>query len=515
MRLHLRQAPLRRRDRVDIDNRPYIVERISLLFTIFRCVTDHRLTQVPNAILNTLWIDNLTRATAMHEHLTVSVSFGTTLAHIQSLREEMEFFVRDKENCRDFQPDLEVEVVGLGDDTDRLQLRVDLRHKSNWANESVRAARRSKFMCALVLAMRKLQVRGPGDTPLPGSVESTPAPSISTEDRSTSSEDRNTQAQGQSTAHLMVPDQLSQGGGHQHNNSDSSPSHSSGSSSTSTPGKSSLRRRNATAGTGQASQAPTTATEDSTTADTDDPYQTPATSPQRRQASLRYNTSTSTTGSAHPRTRQALLVRGLSTGHRNRRMSTAFPPPLYHGYGGSGTVGVASSSSGFPVYQPYPGPASSSGSGAGSGSGSGTTISVGGSAGSAAGRGHGDHGDGEGPAPPQHRPGGRYAYSRDELQRHQQQPQSQHYQAYDASAPPPAYDLESQGQGENRNQDQRQQQDNNAPESSDGDVQQQDPSQNEQGQQEPGSPPSPAARSNKSRAGSDEQGIGKPRGPRN
>lgn len=513
-------------DRVDIDARPYIVERISLLFTIFRCVSDHRITQVPNAVLNTLWIDNLTRATAMHEHLAVSVSFGTTIAHIQSLREEMEFFVRDKENCRDFQPDLDVEVVGLGDDTDRLQLRVDLRHKSNWANESVRAARRSKFMAALVMAMRKLQVRGPGDTPLPGYVEPTPAPSISTEDRSTSSEDRNTQAQGQSTAHLMVPDHLSQGGSnqhdhqHQHHSSDSSNS-SGASSSTSTPGKTSLCRRNATAGgaapaaapaagrgVGQQPRAPTTTTEEeSNTADTgeaDDAYQTPATSPERRKTSLRYHASTSTTGSAHPRSRQALLVRGLSTGHRNRRMSTILPPPLYHGYGGSGTAGLgggggSSSNSGAPVYQPYPGPASSSGSGSGSGS---ATLSVGGSAGSAAGPGNSD-GNGGSPVSPQHRSGGQHTSSGDELQPQPQQ--QQQYQAYDASAAPPAYDVDSQGQ----------QQDNNGSGPSDGQDQSQSQSHTEQGQERSGSPSSPGSRSNKSRAGSDEQGIGKPRGPRN
>ena len=60
-----------------------------------------------------------------------------------------------------FQPEIDVEVVGVGD-MDKLELRVDIRHKSNWSNETVRAARRSKFMCALVLAMRKVPIRAPG-----------------------------------------------------------------------------------------------------------------------------------------------------------------------------------------------------------------------------------------------------------------------------------------------------------------------------------------------------------------
>ncbi|KAG0156981.1 hypothetical protein PDIDSM_4164 [Penicillium digitatum] len=80
---------------------------------------------------------------------------------VQLLRQEMEAFVRDKENNRDFQPDVNIELDGVGD-MDKLQLRVDIRHKSNWSNETIRAARRSKFLCALVLAVRKIQVRGPG-----------------------------------------------------------------------------------------------------------------------------------------------------------------------------------------------------------------------------------------------------------------------------------------------------------------------------------------------------------------
>ncbi|KAJ5347078.1 uncharacterized protein N7506_000331 [Penicillium brevicompactum] len=148
-------------DRVEVSDKPFIVDRISLLFTVFRNVTDSRVTQVPNNILNSLWVDNFTRANAMHEQLTVPVAFDTSFAEVQLLRQEMENFVRDKENYRDFQPDVDIELGGVGD-MDKLQLRVDIRHKSNWSNETVRAARRSKFLCALVLAVRKVQVRAPG-----------------------------------------------------------------------------------------------------------------------------------------------------------------------------------------------------------------------------------------------------------------------------------------------------------------------------------------------------------------
>ncbi|KAJ5502313.1 Mechanosensitive ion channel MscS [Penicillium fimorum] len=148
-------------DRVEVSDVPFVVERISLLFTVFRNVKDARVTQVPNNILNSLWVDNFTRANAMHEQLVIPVAFDTTFAEVQLLRQEMENFVRDKENCRDFQRDIDIELDGVGD-MDKLQLRVDIRHKSNWSNETIRAARRSKFLCALVLAVRKVQVRGPG-----------------------------------------------------------------------------------------------------------------------------------------------------------------------------------------------------------------------------------------------------------------------------------------------------------------------------------------------------------------
>ncbi|KAL4880693.1 hypothetical protein BJY04DRAFT_207892 [Aspergillus karnatakaensis] len=137
-------------DRVEIDSKPYIVDRISLLYSVFRNVSDHRVTQIPNVVLNTIWIDNYSRSAAMQEKVTVD-----------TLRDEMELFVRDKENNRDFQADVDIDVVGVGA-LDKLELTVKLCHKSNWAIESIRASRRSKFMCALVAAVRKLGIRAPG-----------------------------------------------------------------------------------------------------------------------------------------------------------------------------------------------------------------------------------------------------------------------------------------------------------------------------------------------------------------
>ncbi|EED18543.1 serine/threonine protein kinase [Talaromyces stipitatus ATCC 10500] len=148
-------------DRVEINSQELFVEEISLLYTAFRTVAEQRVTQVANNVLNSAWIDNVTRSKAMRERISLFVDFGTTFADIQLLKIEMEKFVRDKDNNRDFQPDIEIEVISVGN-MDKLELRIEIRHKSNWSNETVRAARRSKFMCALVLAIRKIPIYGPG-----------------------------------------------------------------------------------------------------------------------------------------------------------------------------------------------------------------------------------------------------------------------------------------------------------------------------------------------------------------
>ncbi|QSZ30734.1 hypothetical protein DSL72_000292 [Monilinia vaccinii-corymbosi] len=148
-------------DRVDVSSEYLVVEQISLLFTIFKRIDNMKMVQVPNIVLNNLWIENITRSKAMKEQLDMFISFDTTLEDIELLRMEMEAFVRNPENSRDFQPDITLEAVGIGN-MDKLQLKVEIRHKSNWHNETVRAARRSKFMCALVLALRKIPIHAPG-----------------------------------------------------------------------------------------------------------------------------------------------------------------------------------------------------------------------------------------------------------------------------------------------------------------------------------------------------------------
>jgi hypothetical protein len=95
----------------------------------------------------------------MQEQLIIPVNFDTTFEDIQKLNLELAAFVR--ENSRDFQPDIDVEVTGINK-LDQLDLRIHIKHRSNWSNEALTLQRRNKFICALVKILRKVPIYGPG-----------------------------------------------------------------------------------------------------------------------------------------------------------------------------------------------------------------------------------------------------------------------------------------------------------------------------------------------------------------
>lgn len=64
----------------------------------------------------------------MREQLFMYIAFDTSLEDIQLLKNEMQAFVLDKENCRDFQPDVDLEITGIAE-MNKLELRVEIRHK--------------------------------------------------------------------------------------------------------------------------------------------------------------------------------------------------------------------------------------------------------------------------------------------------------------------------------------------------------------------------------------------------
>ena len=95
----------------------------------------------------------------MQEPIKLWVNYDTTLEDIQELRKELRAFVG--ENSRDFHPELEVEVLGLNE-LDKLQVKVEVKYKSNWANEALTCQRRNKFLHAMVKILKKIPIYGVG-----------------------------------------------------------------------------------------------------------------------------------------------------------------------------------------------------------------------------------------------------------------------------------------------------------------------------------------------------------------
>lgn len=115
-------------DRVDIDKQELIVEHISLMYSVFRRVDSDKSVQIPHNIANNIWIENVSRSKPMKERLTVAVCATTSSADILALRNELEKFVTAPENKRDYQSEIDIELIGVGD-LKQLDLRVEIRHK--------------------------------------------------------------------------------------------------------------------------------------------------------------------------------------------------------------------------------------------------------------------------------------------------------------------------------------------------------------------------------------------------
>src|SRR3569833_1964171 len=117
----------------------------------------------------------------MKEVIDVNVSYDTTFEDNELLRLEMEKLVRHPDNARDFQSDLAISVFSVGD-LDKLQLKIAMKHKSNWHNEAVRATRRAKVMCALARALKRVPMYAPGGGGEPLGGPTNPAYSVAVSD---------------------------------------------------------------------------------------------------------------------------------------------------------------------------------------------------------------------------------------------------------------------------------------------------------------------------------------------
>jgi small-conductance mechanosensitive channel len=154
-------------DRIEIYNTPatirvsVVVTRISILFTVFRRIDNGKDLQMSNDKLNVKRIENISRSGLNREEVSVFVDFNTTFTDIQYLKSELSAFLSARENRRDYRPECELRVTSIYE-MNKLELKCAFTHKSNWSNEELRAARSSKFMCALVAIIRKINIAKPG-----------------------------------------------------------------------------------------------------------------------------------------------------------------------------------------------------------------------------------------------------------------------------------------------------------------------------------------------------------------
>ncbi|RFU34972.1 hypothetical protein B7463_g1362, partial [Scytalidium lignicola] len=146
-------------DRIDVNKEQLAVAHISLLFTVFKRVTNNKLVQIPNSVLNSLWVENISRSAAMKEQFCIAVSFATSSEDVRTLQNELQEFTAT--NPRDYYPDVNIEFTSIPE-LSKLELRIDICYKRNWADETVGRMRHSKFVCALVSALRKIPIYGPG-----------------------------------------------------------------------------------------------------------------------------------------------------------------------------------------------------------------------------------------------------------------------------------------------------------------------------------------------------------------
>ena len=154
-------------DRVDINKDALVVEQISLLFTVFRRVSDSQRVQIPNIVLNSAFVHNVSRSPPMRERLAFKIHAETSQEDLALLQAELEAFVRAPKQCRDFQHEVSVEAT-LAPELGALELAVDFGHRSNLANEPLRLARHRAFSTALLSTVRAIPIYAPagGDATL-------------------------------------------------------------------------------------------------------------------------------------------------------------------------------------------------------------------------------------------------------------------------------------------------------------------------------------------------------------
>ena len=114
-------------DRIEINHIQLYVDRIALMTTRFSRVDNNKFVQLPHSLLNTYWIENLSRSKRLKEYFTIAVSADTSFDTIDKIRSDLQDFVR--RNARDFKEgSVDIQLSSMTDLT-QLKLDVEVEHK--------------------------------------------------------------------------------------------------------------------------------------------------------------------------------------------------------------------------------------------------------------------------------------------------------------------------------------------------------------------------------------------------
>lgn len=144
---------------------PVIVERISLLYTVFRRADSWVEIQVGNEYLQQCRIENITRSGCNREAIGIVVDIRTSFQDLKHLRAELDNFLKHADNKRDFLPAFSLAIVGVHE-LDKMELKFRFAHRTNFSVEPLKSARHMKLMCAILTACRKLRIQRPDAEPL-------------------------------------------------------------------------------------------------------------------------------------------------------------------------------------------------------------------------------------------------------------------------------------------------------------------------------------------------------------
>lgn len=146
-------------DRVDINNVAYFVKEISLLYTVFTKVLDSTIVQAPNSVLNTLWIDNISRSGPQGYQIELMLGLPeTTYEQLQEFNDRLDewcaandrdYFAKPFFYCTSY-PDL-----------DRVKLVINVVFRSNFADGILYSKRRNKLIRYVGRCINELGIHVP------------------------------------------------------------------------------------------------------------------------------------------------------------------------------------------------------------------------------------------------------------------------------------------------------------------------------------------------------------------